>query len=254
VVAAFCKSPGIVEKEMKIANKLERILRQQLKCHVAWLPIANTYALGDYGIVSGGVFTKMGNVQEFGGIFASEKSPPATLDFASANTTTATFVGEAEVQVMPATALNASIRYKFNDAESFLLKAKTVRVEGIGNLNALMKSLKKKKDWERRFHVVRQLWTAEDALVLSSLSAGTEVRIAGDAPALQQLSLGKASTELSLTGNQELGLKLVGKTGAIGLGFAKFGFLFGEVKTLADAEVKGELISVANDCDLTDDL
>lgn len=239
---------------MKIANKLEAVLRQQLKCHVAWLPIANTFGLGDYGIISGGVFTKMGNVREFGATFTSQNSPPVTLDFASANTTTATFVGEAEVKVLPATAIDASIRYKFNDAESFLLKASTVRVESISDLNALMKSLRRKQEWERRFHVVRQLWTAEDALVISSLAANTEMRIAGDAPALKQLGLGKASTELSVTTSQELGLKLVGKTGTIGLGFAKFSFLFGSIKTLADADVKGELIAVADDQQLADDL
>jgi hypothetical protein len=239
---------------MRIANKLEGILRQQLKCHVAWLPIANNYALGDYGIISGGVFTKMGNVKELGGAFASETSPPATLDFASSNTTTATFVGEAQVNVMPANALNASIRFKFNDADSFLLKAGSVRVEAVANLNGLMNSLKQKREWERRFHVVRQVWTAEDALVLASLTAGTEVRIAGDVPALQQLKLGKANTELAVTTNQELGLKLVGKTGPIGLGFAKFGFLFGQITTLAETEIKGELVPVPDDQALADDL
>lgn len=239
---------------MRIANKLEGILRQQLKCHVAWLPIANTYALGDYGLMSGGVFNKMGNVQEFGGAFSAENSPPVTLDFSSANTTTATFVGEAEVKVLPASAIDASIRYKFNDADSFILKANTVRVQAVSNLNALMNSLKKKQQWERRFYVVRQLWTAEDALVLASLAAGTEVRIAGDAPALQQLKIGKATAELAVTSSQELGLKLVGKTGAIGLSFAKFGFLFGQVQMLGDADVKGELIGVPDDQALADDL
>jgi hypothetical protein len=240
---------------MGIASKLEGILQKQIKCHAAWLPLANSFALGDYGLISGGVFTKMGSVKEFGGSWGEEQSPSVKLDFVSAGTTVTNFVGEAEVKALPKLAANASVRYKFEEAESFLLRASTVRVNSISNLNALMKSLKSKGDWEKRFSVVRQVWLAEDAAVLCTLKAGTEVTFSGDVPALEQLSIGKADVSLSIATSQELGLKLVGKTGVIGLGFAKFGF-FGDVKTLAvaPAATDGQLESVADEGVLTDDL
>lgn len=42
-----------------------RLLNTQIKMFAAWLPVTNTFRLGDYGLMSGGVFHQIGHISEF---------------------------------------------------------------------------------------------------------------------------------------------------------------------------------------------
>ena len=46
---------------MGTARAFDRILKSELNIHAAWLPITNTFSVGDFGLISDGVFAKMGN-------------------------------------------------------------------------------------------------------------------------------------------------------------------------------------------------
>ena len=42
-------------------------LKSLLQINAAWLPVTNTFRLGDYGVMSEGVFVKIGNIEtDFG--------------------------------------------------------------------------------------------------------------------------------------------------------------------------------------------
>src|SRR5690349_4493208 len=110
---------------MGLADEIAKVLHQQLKCHVAWLPISNTYALGDFGVISKGVFTKLGNISEFSVPFQTGTPQPARLDFVSADTTVRNFAGGVEVSVLPDDpAVEATVKIGFSKAGSFLMKAR----------------------------------------------------------------------------------------------------------------------------------
>ena len=47
---------------MSLARNAARVIRQQLRAHVAWLPLGNNFDLGDFGVFSGGVFVRLGNI------------------------------------------------------------------------------------------------------------------------------------------------------------------------------------------------
>ena len=71
---------------MGIPKELNRIIQKHLHAHAAWLPITNTYELGDYGLIADGVFQKMGNIgKEFRVEYQLSTGPDALIDFVSAN-------------------------------------------------------------------------------------------------------------------------------------------------------------------------
>ncbi len=217
---------------MGIPNQFNDIIQRHLNVNAAWLPITNNFTLGDYGIISDGVFTKMGNIGEFDVSFTKAEGPEASIDFSSANTTVVKFAAGAEVTAIPAGTIDAKITFKFENEKSFLVKAPVIKEDAIQNVNQVAKQLKNKKDWDRKWKVVYQVFHAIDPLIVSTISSGTELTLSGDAEALKNMKVGSASLDLSTT--RELGLKVHGKSGIIGLGLFKLKVLGGGPKFLAE--------------------
>jgi hypothetical protein len=46
------------------ARLFSSILHHEISAYAAWMPVTNTFRLGDYGVISDGVFVKMGNIEE----------------------------------------------------------------------------------------------------------------------------------------------------------------------------------------------
>ena len=47
---------------MSIARQFNKVIRKELRVHAAWMPIANNFKLGDYGLIDNGVFVRRGNI------------------------------------------------------------------------------------------------------------------------------------------------------------------------------------------------
>lgn len=227
---------------MGLAEQMTKSLHEQLSCHLAWLPLANTFALGDYGVFSRGVFTKMGTVSEFGASIASQDSGTVKLNFASAETTVVNLLGDVAVDVLPTGAVNAKVKISFKAANSFLLKADKVAVSEIQGLRKLMDQLKDAPGWRRSYKVVAKVWHAREAALLAAAEPSTEVTLGGDVPSLQQFNLGNVSASLRVGKNKELSVELLGKSGVIGLGLVERKFL-GDVGYLADAPAESSVVS-----------
>jgi len=59
----FALSQNLTERTpWGIARTYAKILHEQLSCRAAWPPITNRFALGDYGLISYGVFVALGNI------------------------------------------------------------------------------------------------------------------------------------------------------------------------------------------------
>jgi hypothetical protein len=100
-----------------------------------------------------------------------------------------------------------------------MVKAPTITVTNIENVNAVFEQLKSKGNWDRKFIVVFQTYFATDAVIISTIDAGTEISLSGDAKALETLKVGNASFELN--SNKKVGLQLLGKGGIIALGLVR---------------------------------
>ena len=202
---------------MGLPNQFNDIIQSHLNIFAAWVPVVNKYALGDYGFFSDGVFSKIGNItDDFGLTFNTGSGSNASIDFTSANTRVIKFNAGAEVSVIPEGAVDARIEIEFESATSFLVRSPTITVTTIENINTVANEIKKIKDWDGKWKVVHQVYNALDPVIVSSMAAGTKIVFGGEIKALQELKLGSAGVNIST--NKELGLKIQGQNGVIGLG------------------------------------
>lgn len=202
------------------------IIRKHLNVHAAWLPVTNTIQLGDFGIVSNGVFVPQGNIQtEFGVPFNVRSGPASKIDFSSQGAAITKLIGGAQVNVIPPGTVNASISIEFQNEKSFIVKSPSIEVTAISNVAAVGKALSKVSGWRAKYKVVHQTYKALDAIVISTIDKKTIIAFTGDATALGQLQLGNAG--LSYSSNKALGLEVQGKSGVLGIGLFKInsGFL-----------------------------
>jgi hypothetical protein len=240
---------------MGVPNQFNDIIQQHLNVFAAWVPIVNKFSLGDYGIMADGVFSKLGNVKEdFGVTFTTGEGDEASIDFTSANAKVIKLDGNTEVSVIPAGAVNAKIQIEFTGEKSFMVKSPKITVTTIENIQALAKQLKTKSEWDGKWRVVHQVYVAEEALVVCTKTAGTKLTFSGDGTALGKMKLGSAGVNIDT--DRELGLKINGKQGVIGLGLFRIkSKIFGGWKTdvLAvgkeDADLVEELDATAGNND-----
>src|SRR3954452_2291557 len=211
---------------MAIAKNFNNIIERQLHVFAAWLPVTNTFKLGDYGIITDGVFAKMGNIKEFDVDISESTGSESSIDFTSEGTRVINFAAGAQVDVIPEGAIDAKLVFKFDKEQSFIVKSPTINVDQMENVNEAGQKLMGNPNWQDRFKVVHQTYSAKDATVISTINAGTEVTFTGDAKALRMFNVGDAN--VSFTSNNKLGLTIQGQEGVIGLGLfqiVKGGFL-----------------------------
>tara|TARA_R110002072_G_scaffold1428_6_gene12047 strand:+ start:3203 stop:3994 length:792 start_codon:yes stop_codon:yes gene_type:complete len=202
---------------MGIARKFNKLLHDEIRVHAAWLPITNTFEIGDYGVISEGVFTRLGNVSEFGTPEAAiAAGPSSSIDFTSKGASTVRLVADAEVDSLPDTDVSARIRIHFENENSFIVKAQLTSEE-IRNKNEVAKAAFQHPEWRSRYKIVTSIFSAENCVFIASNSAGAEVEFGGTAKALKTFELGKVEAGIALTNFRDIGLEVVGAMGALGL-------------------------------------
>jgi hypothetical protein len=217
---------------MGTAGLFDEILRRELSIHAAWLPITNVFGIGDYGLMSDGVFVKMGNIREFGIDWVAEDAPPARVNFASEGTRMNRFVGNAKVEAFPDQDLDASFTIEFDRDSSFLVKAQ-LTVSQMQNLAVVANKLNANPDWRSRYRVVSAIHVGQQCTILSSKGVNSKIVLSGKASALKQLDLASASGEIGTSSSERIGLDLVGKSGVVGLSLFKLSWWSGGVKVLS---------------------
>lgn len=239
---------------MGLAAQFETIIERQLNVHAAWVPVTTPYKLGDYGLISDGVFQKLGNISEFNVQFTEGTGEDATLSFVSDNTVVIDSSAGADVTISPSADIKANITYKFQNEKSFLVKAPIINVSVIENVNQVAQQLKKVDAWRRVYKVVFQVYVAQNPLILSTVTGDTDVTIGGEGSALPQFNIGNASANFSLKTTKELGLNISGKTGVIALGLFKLSLIGGNVSFLGTEEDDNIEPENLNEQSLTDDI
>ena len=225
---------------MGLPNQFNDIIQRDLNVHAAWLPITQNYVLGDYGLISDGVFSKLGNISEFNVSFQQSTGPGTSINYKSDISRVTKFAGGAEVQAIPASAIDAKVTLKFEKEQSFLIKSPSIKVNAIGNVQQVANQLKKAPGWKRKWTVVFETYHAEEPVVMSTKEKGTEISFSGDAAALESLNLGKTGVSFSVEGNKAIGLDIQGKAGIIALGLFKLKLIGGGPTFLSEEEKKGD--------------
>jgi hypothetical protein len=226
---------------MGIAAQFSKHLHSEIDAHAAWMPVANTFALGDYGLVSDGVFQKMGNVSEFGVDVTGQESNSVKFDFKSKGTNIVSLVGDAQVAALPGEPIDAKLKIEFGDKDAYLAKAGKATVTEVPNVRQVAEKLAKAKGWRRKYRVVWTTVTAHDALIVTSRAAHASFELSGKADVLKQLGLGGASAGVNISSENDVGLTIVGETGVVGLKLFKLKLWGDQARMLGpDDEVEVE--------------
>jgi hypothetical protein len=224
---------------MGTAALFSKVLHEQLNAHAAWLPIANTFGLGDYGLVSDGVFTSIGNIAEFGVGYQAAQGQPAKMDFSSAGTRVVRLVADVEVAALPAEPVDAKLVIEFESERSFLVKAPKITVRQIQNLDQVARALAAAPGWEKKYRVVWATCTGHDCAVVTTLAANASFELAGKATALAQFELGAVEAGVTVAREENVGFKVLGKTGVLALRLFKLKLWGSGPKLLEGADAAG---------------
>ncbi|GID26845.1 hypothetical protein [Paractinoplanes brasiliensis] len=228
---------------MGTARKFSKVLHSELDVHAAWLPVTNTFALGDYGVVSDGVFVRMGNIAEYGVSFTAAAGPQTKLRFRSEGTRVTRFVAGAEVPNLPQVDIEASIRIEFSTKDSFYVDAPTLTAQSMQDVAKVGAALRKAEGWRRKYRVVFSTYAGEGCTIISSREANSAFELSATADVLRLLELGKAHGGITLSGERAAGLEVIGASGVVGLRLFKLRLFTGSTDILrgeADGQVEFE--------------
>jgi hypothetical protein len=233
-----------MEGIMGTASRFDEILKDELNIHAAWIPIANTFRVGDYGLISEGVLVKAGNIKDdFGVSFKTKPGKPTKINFTSKGTKLVRVAGDVEVKAFADDTVDAKLTIEFSNTNSFLLKASLNCFE-MQDLANVAKKLAASKPWRRSYTVVSAAYSSKDCALISSKAANSSIELSGKANALKQFDLGAASIGIQASQKHDIGLDLVGEAGVIGLALFKLPMLWGSSpKLLAEGKVKFETSS-----------
>ncbi len=154
---------------------------------------------GDYGILNGDAFERIGNLRDIGVTFSTKTEKQRSHhDFSSEGVRKTTIEASASGNAGPIAKLKAALKLDFSRERGVFFNAADCVTEGISNTDALGKQLIKRYDegdWKKKYVVVTQVVRAGTTTVIISLKAGASVSLeaTGD---VQAIDLADASLRL----------------------------------------------------------
>lgn len=239
---------------MGTARRFSRALHDEIDVYAAWLPVTNNFRLGDYGVISDGVFAKLGNIDEFKVKFNEEDGAQSHLKFRSAGTKVGHFVAGASAPALPQADIDAKLVIEFTAGDSFYINANLTSSE-MQNVAQVGRALHRVEGWRPKYRVISSIYAAKHCTIISSRKAGSKIELSGTANALQMLELGQASAGVTVSSEESVGLELIGRSGVVGLRMFKLRRFGDGLEILLNEEVEEtELIEQDEADDLEDDV
>ena len=240
---------------MSLPTDYNKALHRHAGFYAAWFPLATPFRIGDYGLIQGGVFQKIGHLNDLKGHgFNVEIRPgtgnPTSIDFLSEGVSSVKTVAGGTVPDLPAIDVEAKLTYEFQRENSFVLKAAEMNVERMENIREVadeLAQMRRDDKWSHRYCVVSTTYTGRNCLVLLSSEAETKVEFVATAKALKQLDLGNVEIKPSVSFSSNRMLHSIGNTGVIGLGLFKLKFFSGDLKLLAAEQLTDEERDIEED-------
>jgi len=224
-----------------LAKSFNQVLRKELNAYAAWFPVTNTFEIGDFGLIEGGVFKSMGKIgQKFPDIeLKISVGPKSKIDFSSEGTRMVKLGANGEVATFAALGdADASLKLMFSKANSCVVKAELSSLQ-LSNIEEVGIKLANKSSWKKQYKVVSSVYKGDHCVIVCAREANTEVTISGAANLLQQVDGGKVSASLDIQSNKKSVFNSVGESGVLGLDLFKLNLLK-KVKLLAEVS-KGDI-------------
>jgi hypothetical protein len=126
------------------------------------------FKIGDYGLIHGGVFQKIGHLHDLKSVGFNVKARtaaggPASIDFLSEGVSSVKTIAGGAVPDLPAIDAEARLTYEFKRKNSFVVKSSEMNVERMENIREVADNLaqmRRDDKWSRRYCVVSTTYTA----------------------------------------------------------------------------------------------
>lgn len=200
-----------------LARTFNQSMKKEINAYAAWFPVSNTFKIGDFGLIEGGVFRSVGNLA---GRFPEielkvEAGPPSKIDFVSSGTRMIRFGVGGEVDSFSALGnAEAKLKLQFDRKNSVVVKA-NLRSEQLINIEDVALKVSAKSSWNNSYKIISSVYVGEKCVVICSREAGTEVVLEGKANVLKQVEAGKVDGVVSITASKNSVFKSIGETGVI---------------------------------------
>ena len=234
-----------------LARAIGRVMRQNFQLHIAWLPLATPFRLGDYGSWRGGVFIPLGNVvDDFGLTIDVIDGSTIALDFVSKGVILAAVKAQGQGQSRPLADGEVGLDIQAKSSNSFVIKAPSLtsrRISNIAAIAAKLKAVRHRDDgprWRARYKLVTEVFTGKGVTMLATTEANTTISIRGKAKSAQQLLGGQA--DASVSANKSLGLSFVGAEGPVALRLVRVANR-GAIASFGDIDIDDSDLFIAED-------
>ncbi|MBK7823630.1 hypothetical protein [Nannocystis sp.] len=229
------------EAPMGTHDLYDSTLRGALGCRAVWPPVLTAVQLGDYGIVDGGVFRRLGNVADFGLAFRYRAWSAVAARSLLRGRPAHALRQRRQVPAVPGPRRRLGPRaIEFGRGDGFVLKCARVELDGSPtSADSLARRLlaARAPDGQRwrpfAWRIVWQRFSGHGVFFFAARSAGSHVELDGSAELLHGIDAAAGSAGLSRHRAAGLGLGIVGDSGPIGLGLARVK-LIGGVKFFSD--------------------
>lgn len=245
-----------------LARAIGRVMRHNFQLHIAWLPLATPFRLGDYGSWRGGVFVPLGNVRDdFGIRIDAIDGGTIALDFVSKGVVLAEVKAQAQAQALSVPIADGEIGLdiRAKSSNSFVIKAPALLSKRISNIAAIASKLKNMRHrddgprWRARYKLVTEVFTGKGVTMLATTEADTTISLRGKAKSAHQLLGGQA--DASMSANKSLGLSFIGAEGPVALRLVRVANR-GAIASFGDIDIDDSDLIIAEDSwyeDIIDD-
>ena len=195
-----------------IGQLYAREVKDNLEVVYATFPITEGYKLGDFGLLKDDLFTRLGNVSQFGIDFGVRQgATESTVKFVSASGVSVMFHGK--VDAGPGgVPVNASVDISFSEQSAVFFNAAGCTADAIENqiqLGEQILQLNRDGKWQQQFAVITTLVKAKSSTIVMSSSSDASITIQATSSAVQSIDLDDASIQLSVTAFKDLAIEIV---------------------------------------------
>lgn len=190
-------------------------VRKEIDRYAVWEPGA-PFRLGDYGVLRDRTLHKLGNIDALGVRFSESIGSETPYQLANTGTSLIGVHGSGSVasSALPAP-IRAAVELRFNQEHGLFVKAIRSRVIQIAELRQVALKLRASGKWNFGWKLVTEVREVDPGTIIMGSSAGTALKVEGDADLLEQFKLGGVTAGVALAFTGEAAFQVVGIRGPI---------------------------------------
>ena len=200
-----------------IAEDYAKAMHQHFRILFANWPPGQPLELGDYGIVKGSMFMRMGNISEFKIPFTTRvdqtKDP---MHFESSGSVKVVFKAKGSATAGGLMNTKAGFQINFSNKKATFFNAAKCAVNSIESKAVLGKVILRLKDegkWDKQHAIITEIVTAGSTTIIISKEKSASISIEAKSDSVKTIDLADASIGLNSTSEEGIGFNTIAKDG-----------------------------------------